>query len=197
MSYPPVTMIRAGLSSLTLFVVGCGAALQPCPTPPADGAEAVLASEPPPSREVTPSGPLAELSWLAGEWWSWDPERSRCTVELWMTPAGTSMFGASRTVAAGQTVGWEHIRIEAREEGLVYVARPSGQEEAEFRLTDSGGSDEAARFAVFDNPEHDFPVRIRYSRRGDVLTARIEGRQPDQGAEWELRRAAQSPCPAD
>ncbi len=40
-----------------------------------------------------------------------------------MTPAGTSMVGASRTVAGGETVAWEHIRIEARQEAMLLKLR--------------------------------------------------------------------------
>lgn len=112
--------------------------------------------------------PTGRLGWLAG---CWQLERGeRTTVEMWMAPAGGLMVGGSRTVVAGHAREYEHLRIAARGEGIVYVARPSGQATAEFTgsVSDSG-------FAV-ENPTHDFPRRIVYARRGaDSLLASIEG----------------------
>lgn len=153
-----------------------------------------------PARQATltdlrASGPLARLSWLAGEWESWDPDDGRCTTEQWMTPAGSSMLGSNRTVEGDRTVAWETLRIEARGDGVVYVADPSGQAVTEFRLVDAGVDTHGADYAVFENPEHDFPVRIRYTLRDETLTARIEGREPDRAAEWSYHRIDRSRCP--
>ena len=53
----------------------------------------------------------------------------------------------------------------------MYTARPSGQAEASFTSTQVDDSS-----VTFANPQHDFPQRIGYRRRGaDSLVARIEG----------------------
>ena len=54
--------------------------------------------------------------------------------------------------------------------GLEYVAKPSGQPEATFTATRA-----SAREILFENPAHDFPKKIHYTRDGDALTAAIEG----------------------
>ena len=88
-----------------------------------------------------------------------------------MKPAGQTMLGMSRTIANGKTREFEFIRIVQEDNGdIFFVANPSGQKEARFKLmilTD--------REARFENPEHDFPQRIIYRRNGESLVGRVEG----------------------
>jgi len=113
--------------------------------------------------------PFARIAWLAGAWVQELADGRR--EELWLEPFGKTMLGVSRTVVGGRTVEYEYLRIEERAGTLVYIASPSGQATAEFpavELTDST--------AVFADPAHDFPQRIRYRRLGpDALLAQIEG----------------------
>jgi len=144
----------------------------------------LLAVEPAVGQAAGPGIDLGRLGWLAGCW-----ERragERVVLEMWMAPAGGTMLGASRTVVAGRTRDYEHLRIEARGDSLIYTALPSRQRETSFRaatLADSG-------FTV-DNPAHDFPTRISYRRIGpDSLVARIEGPGPSgpRGIDFPMRR---------
>jgi hypothetical protein len=81
------------------------------------------------------------------------------------------MIGMGRTVAGGETAEFEFLRIEEREGRLFYVALPSGQKETAF-----GAIEIADSTVLFENPEHDFPRRIRYRLLPDgSLLARIEG----------------------
>jgi hypothetical protein len=99
---------------------------------------------------------LSRLGWLAGYWEN--ETGNQIYTEQWMIPAGTSMLGASRTVAGGKTVAYEFLQIRRDEQGdIFYVARPSGQAEAAFRLVKHSD-----RELVFENPTHDFPQRIIY-----------------------------------
>jgi hypothetical protein len=101
------------------------------------------------------------------------------------------MVGSSRTVRAGVLAGYELLVITERGDRLVYRAQPSGQAAAEFV---SGMVGEG--IVVFFNPEHDFPQRIGYQRRGAELLAWIEG--SDRG---EIRRIefpyTRARCPGD
>lgn len=112
---------------------------------------------------------LDDFAWLAGCW-----ERSgkgREVVEQWMKPAGDLMLGMSRTVVNGRAGEFEFLQIRERADGIFYIAIPSGQKETAFKLVKH-----AAREAVFENPEHDFPQRIIYRLEKDgALAARIEG----------------------
>lgn len=170
--------------ALSMLLAGCAGSQAP-----ENGAASQSTADAELDGQPQPSGPLAQLSWLAGSWYAWDEEGGRCTVEQWMIPDGTSMIGGSRTVQDGRTVSWEHLRIEFEDDDIRYVAHPSNQAETTFRLTDSGET-----YAVFENPEHDFPIRIRYTLVENDLTVRIEGREADQSAEWTFRPAQTSPC---
>lgn len=133
---------------------------------------------------------IESLGWLSG---CWAVEGAGAgTGETWTRPAGGTMLGLSRTVRDGRTTAYEYMRIEQRGNGDVYlVALPSGQAEAEFRL-----SEQADTSVTFENPEHDFPQRIRYSLEGEVLRARVEAGEGNEvrGFELEMRRV---PCPAE
>ncbi len=70
---------------------------------------------------------------------------------------------------------------------------PGGRSPATpFGLVDSGD-----RRATFENPDHDFPQRIIYERRGNELTVRIEGVENDQpkSQEWSWRLSSLGAMP--
>jgi len=109
-----------------------------------------------------------DVSWISG---CWAFERgTRQVAEHWMAPAGGTMMGVSRTVSAGKTSEWEFLIIRESAAGLEYVAKPSRQPEATFTATAA-----SATQVAFENPAHDFPKRIVYTRDGETLTAAIEG----------------------
>ena len=131
---------------------------------------------------------IADLAFLAG---SWVVESGGARVEeQWLCPGPDTMVGMGRTtsVAKGRTVFFEYLRIEARADGLFYVAQPRGGPATEFRLVRL-----EAGTAVFENLAHDFPKRVVYSKRPDGgLTARVEGdaSAPEQAEELRYRPAA-------
>ena len=112
---------------------------------------------------------IEALDWLSG-CWSYDG-REPGSGEVWMPPAGGTMFAISRTVKQSRTIAYEFMHIRTDDSGvLVLVASPSGQATASFRLTEAGD-----KTVAFENPQHDFPQRILYRRDGDKLSGRIEG----------------------
>jgi hypothetical protein len=124
-----------------------------------------VADEPPPPQPAA----LSELAWLAGHWINEFGETR--LEEVWLEPVGSSMVGVNRTVMPGGKVSFEYLRIEARDDGIVYLASPDGScPPTVFRLHES-----RANWVEFTNPDHDFPQRIIYRRTGNVLAAGIEG----------------------
>jgi hypothetical protein len=127
-------------------------------------------------------------AWLAGCWEL--RTATRVVLEMWMPPTGDLMLGGSRTViGGGVTREFEHLRIRARGDTLVYTAIPSGQREADFRSTSV-----TADAFVFENPAHDFPKKISYRRvTPDSVVARVEGPGPNnttRGIDFPYRRVS-------
>lgn len=130
----------------------------------------------------------ARLDWLAGCWQAQPGEAG--SVEIWMAPAGGAMLGISRTLRGGQVRQWEFMLIRDTPQGLEFVASPSGQNTASFRVETF-----AARSVVFHNPDHDFPQRVAYaSPDADTLNAHIEGVRNGQSrtVRFPMKRVA---CP--
>jgi len=113
---------------------------------------------------------VSHLGWISG-CWQQTGANGRLVEEQWMTPRGNTMMGMSRTVRGDSLVEFEQLRISEQGGKAVYHALPSGQQPSEF--TANAVSD---TMVVFENPQHDFPQRIIYRKRGtDSIVARIEG----------------------
>ena len=125
--------------------------------------------------------PLSDLAWLAG---GWQGTMGKAQIEEhWVRPAGGTMLAVSRTVAKGRTVAFEFLRIESRADGTFYIAQPQGRPPVEFKLTQ-----QSENRAVFENPQHDHPKIIRYSKEPDgSLRAEIEGDEQGKHKKMEFR----------
>ncbi|MCI0355429.1 MAG: DUF6265 family protein, partial [Acidobacteria bacterium] len=131
-----------------------------------------------------PGPDLNALSWMAG---SWRMETPNVTIEeQWMEPAGKLMLGMSRTTSK-RGVFFEFLRVEARSDGVYYVAQPKGGAPTDFKLVRHSANE-----AVFENLAHDFPKRILYRLvSATELTARVEGdaSSKEQPQEFQYKRA--------
>ena len=125
-------------------------------------------------RRAPASATIARVAWLAGSWSGGDDGAT--TEEHWTPPAGGAMLAVSRSVYADRTTparmtAFEFLRIVERDGTLVYIAQPNGRPPTEFVLTAITGES-----ATFENPAHDSPQAIRYTRRPDgSLQVRLEG----------------------
>lgn len=119
------------------------------------------------------AGP-ADLAFMKGAWEGGRPGMK--FEERWTEEAGGLMLGLSRTVKGEKAIGFEFLRIEFRAEGIFYVAQPGGRPKTEFKLTASDG-----KSATFENPAHDHPKMIRYTRTDDgSLRADLDGAEGKQ-----------------
>ncbi|MET0534869.1 MAG: DUF6265 family protein [Steroidobacter sp.] len=136
---------------------------------------------------ATAADDVASLTWLAG---CWSPEKGEAgSVEQWLSPAGGTLLGMSRTVKNGRTIEFEFMQVRTNAEGkLVFIALPSGQKEATF-IASSVGKDSV----TFENPQHDFPQKVIYRLESpERLIARIEGLRNGtlRGVDFPMRRVA-------
>jgi hypothetical protein len=123
------------------------------------------------SRAEPVRASVSQLAWLAGSW----AGKAGITSfeERWTPPAGGVMLAVGRTLKGERLASFEFLRIVERNGGLIYVAQPEGRPPTEFVLTAM-----APDTATFENPKHDFPKMIRYSRLPD---GRLEARVSDGG----------------
>ena len=89
-----------------------------------------------------------------------------------MPPGGGAMLAISRTMRGTSMIAYEFLCIVERDGSLVYNAMPNGRAPAtEFVLTHLTPDS-----ATFENPSHDYPKAIKYTRRADgMLETAISG----------------------
>jgi hypothetical protein len=140
------------------------------PPPKAPAPASAQTAKPAPASAASASGPsIDSLSWMVG---AWTGKMGKASIEEhWISPSGKMMMAVSRAVVGDRTVSFEFLRIEQRPDAIVYVAQPGGRPPTEFRLTAS-----TATSATFENPQHDHPKIIRYTKEGEsTLIAEVEG----------------------
>jgi hypothetical protein len=133
---------------------------------------------PPPTRVA-----VADLAWMSGRWVT-EGMNDNLTEETWSEPRGGVMLGYGRSGTADRLREFEFLRIQAGADGVpAYLAQPGGQPPVPFRLTAHDASS-----ATFENPQHDFPQRIRYERLGDTMMATISALDGSHAMRWLYRR---------
>ena len=81
------------------------------------------------------------------------------------------MLSTNKQVVEGRLVGWEYEQFRVHEGRVIMQPYPKGEKSPVFfTLTEL---DVAARKAVFENPEHDFPQIITYHRSWNYFTNRF------------------------
>ncbi len=140
------------------------------------------------ARAQDPGGGMADalagVAWLTG---CWSMSAPGVTIEeYWMPPRGGAMLGMSRTVQDGETTAYELVLIREAEGRLLFEAHPSGQAHAVFESTRLNGET-----ATFENPKHDFPRRIVYSRlSADSISAVIDDAKGGGSIEFRYARTS-------
>ena len=129
------------------------------------------------------AAPVADLSWLSGYWLSC--EGGREVSETWSSQQREVVLGMAMSVN-DEKLSWEQTRIVAGEGTATFFANPSGQSSSQFKSIELG-----PQRVVFENPTHDFPQRVTYSRKGDTLTGRIDGviQGATKSMEWRYAKA--------
>ena len=116
-----------------------------------------------PSAAAAPKAPasIAQASWIAGLWSG--TEKTTTIEERWTAPSGGVMIGTARTMPNGAMSSFEFLCIAEKGGTLVYQAMPNGRSPA----TDFTASAVTADSITFENPAHDYPKTIRYTKKAD------------------------------
>jgi len=119
-------------------------------------------AEPAPEPSFDPQ----KLAWLAGTWEF--KEGGKITEETWFPLKGSQMMGVLHTYDAKRTYFFEFLRIMVKKDMINYIPQPGGDAPVPFRITQLDD-----KVAVWENPKHDHPQRIRYERTEKGMTATI------------------------
>lgn len=154
-------LVRVVVASAVAAWSSLAGAQAPAPaTPPA--------TVPAPSAEApaATSSALEELAWLRGCWEG--SVNRRDVVEQWLPPRGGMMVGVTHTIVTTRenpqqprTEDYTYLRLEQRNDGVYYVAVPSGTKELPFKLT-RVDDDQGAKVFTFTRSGEGFPQSIVY-----------------------------------
>lgn len=118
---------------------------------------------------------ISDFSWLIGTWVYETPAYTM--TEVWTHGETGQMLGRGVAIAGSDTVFSEDIQLNFQKNGIFYLVSAKGQNGNEwisFEL--KRPTNGASNSFVFENPEHDYPTKIVYERRGDDhLLAWISG----------------------
>lgn len=118
---------------------------------------------------------VESMAWLEGCWQG--SANKREFREVWLPYRGGMMIGVSHTVTGDQTLSYEYLRLEARPDGVYYVATLAAKPEDAFKLTEQSVDKEDAHIYVFTHPEREFPRQISYRRASEGwLYAEVDGK---------------------
>ena len=139
-------------------------------------------AEPP---DTTPKVPatIAQASWIGATWVG--QGKTTTVEERWTPPSGGSMLAISRTMREGIMSAFEFLCIVERGGTLIYSAMPNGRTPAtHFTLTSI--TDDAI---TFENPAHDYPKMVKYSKLPDgSLQTMIAGEGGQRPVTMTLKR---------
>ncbi|HJR59993.1 MAG TPA: DUF6265 family protein [Vicinamibacterales bacterium] len=114
-----------------------------------------------PSVKAAPAT-IAQAAWIAGTWIG-SSGTATTVEERWTPPASGAMLAIGRTLSGQQMASFEFLCIVEREGTLAYTAMPNGRSPATYFMLTSITPDSA----TFENPSHDYPKLVRYSRLPD------------------------------
>ena len=124
-----------------------------------------------------------KLAWIVGTWERTDGNKT--TIEQWLPHAGTTMMGLSHTYDSKRTYFFEFMRIATHGGRIAYIVQPGGDPPTLFRAVKVTEEE-----AVFENPAHDHPQRIRYVKTEQGMTATISQMDGSKATEFAFKRRA-------
>lgn len=134
------------------------------------------------SIAAAPARNVSDLAWLSGAWVS--ETKEGWTEELWTSPRGDVMLGTNRSGKGEKASAFEFMRIAPDGLGRIsFWASPGGKTPVAFPMTSSKAGE-----AVFENPANDYPTKIVYRGKGELLVATISGPEGKNPYSWTFRK---------
>ncbi len=134
-----------------------------------------------PERVTSEDAP--KLAWIVGSWERTDGNKT--TVEHWLPHAGTTFMGVSHTYGSNRTYFFEFMRIATHGGRIASIVQPGGDRPVLFRAVKVTEEE-----AVFENPEHDHPQRIRYEKTEKGIKATISLMDGSKATAFAFKRKA-------
>lgn len=115
---------------------------------------------------------LEKAKWLSGTWKNSSPRGT--SSETWNLVNDSTYRGASYFMAGTDTIASEDILLIQRGDALLYI--PVVRNQNDGKPVEFTSTSISAEQLVFENPQHDFPQKITYTRISpDSLVAEISG----------------------
>jgi len=129
------------------------------------------------ARTTTQTHDIKKTAWLIG---TWENKTSRGSIyETWQKAGNNELRGKSYMLREKDTIVFENLRLVQEQGRLYYIPVIKNQNNGlPVRFAGKIASDTQL---VFENPEHDFPQIISYTKiSADSLVAEISGTKNGQ-----------------
>jgi Domain of unknown function (DUF6265) len=112
-----------------------------------------------------------KLGWLEGTWVRMNVRPGHSGSEQWIKVSPTELQGIGVTMKGRDTVFVEKFKLVIKDYTIYYIADVSeNKRPVDFKLIEISEKE-----FTCENPEHDFPKRIRYQKDGNKIKATISG----------------------
>ena len=112
-----------------------------------------------------------KLEWLAGKWVRTNSGAGQSGYETWENVSDLKLSGQGVTLKGKEVIFSENLEVIEKGNDIFYVVTASGEKESVyFRLTEINDNG-----FTCENPKHDFPKKITYTRNGNHVKAVISG----------------------
>lgn len=120
---------------------------------------------------------ITKAGWLIGTWENKTPKGS--IYETWSKETDNKFSGKSYNIKEKDTIVFENIQLVQEQDGLFYI--PTVKNQNDSLPVRFAGKTISETQLVFENPKHDFPQIISYTKiTTDSLVAEISGTKNGQ-----------------
>lgn len=125
------------------------------------------------SQAQTTVEQTANLDWLLGNWKRTNDKEGRLTFEYWNKTSPSQYDGIGYTLAQGDTLSKEYMRLVQTDGHWNLVVKTSEDADTvEFKMTELKENS-----FVCVNESHDFPTHIAYKIESDTLKAIVSNKE--------------------